>query len=378
LLCFNHDETESDNQRPTALCKTLRHLLICLNKRVTKHGAQIALNSIATLKFLYHEKTFEIMLELTQKELDQNVSKIPSFPRGFPIVRLTIYMISSYESGSIGQVIQFCPSLTSVEIFAVNEITDADLLSLKFLNNLKRLDVKSRRFFKKSETDERMEDLKTTFQGGIVPLLKKFGHSLEILDITFIYLVDIWTILKFCPYLMSLRVPRLCDSVTALSESELTLYRNEKERFILKNLVELKCTDCCSTCSQEILPFLLSFPSLQEICITDCDAITDEFLHNVPWHTFTNLKRLDLCYCDFLTKQGVDALMTHHNCIEEIIMKSCPNLTPSNAYDWNLQAKRNNWKLKISFKILNIERYYNTDSVPTIGDFSPFLGFRTF
>jgi hypothetical protein len=79
----------------------------------------------------------------------------------------------------------------------------------------------------------------------VVPILKKFGHLLEDLDISFFIVVDIWTILKFCPYLYILIFYRHCDSVTALSESELELNRSdrsEKERFILKNLVELVIT----------------------------------------------------------------------------------------------------------------------------------------
>ena len=87
-------------------------------------------------------------------------------------------------------------------------------------------------------------------------------------------IVYIRTILKDFPCLTCL-FPIHYGRVSALAESELTLYRNEKERFVLKNLDILHlycknpnrgCTVCTSSHnSYTTLHFLLYFPSLKQI-----------------------------------------------------------------------------------------------------------------
>nr|CAH0101124.1 unnamed protein product [Daphnia galeata] len=161
----------------------------------------------------------------------------------------------------------------------------------------------------------------------------------EDLDISFFIVVDIWTIFKFCPYLYIFTFYRHCDSVTALSESELELNRSdrsEKERFILKNLVELDCYDCNSP---DILHFLWSFPLLANIYSVVFDTVTDEFLFDaVKFHKFKNLRKISLRYCDFVTKRAL-----------------------VNAYEWHRQAKRESWKFEIFFQNSDTVKYYSTD-----------------
>ena len=359
LLCFNCDGLEMEypiHERPSSLCKTLQHLLI-YSTGVTKQGARMAIRNLTMLKFLAHERIFEILLdaELIQKELNHYLSKIHSFL----FVRLLVFNISPYRGGSLGQVLQLCPSLTAIHIIYAKGLTDSELSSILSLKNLVRFQL---HYHCREDDDE--EDFEITFIGGVVPLLKEFGNSLRVLDIICFAIVDIWTILKFCPNLTSLFFNNHCDSLTALSESELTLFRNEKERFILKNLVKLDCAG--HTISAEILHFLWSFPLLEDIYITHCDILTDEFLQNaVKCHKFNNLMRLSIRHCDFVTKHGIDSFMTHHNRIEEISIDFCQNVMPRNAYDWHLRAKRENWKLNVHFKNSETEIYYRSHDLPT-------------
>lgn len=147
-----------------------------------------------------------------------------------------------------------------------------------------------------------------------------------------------------------------------MSESELELNRSdrsEKERFILKNLVELDCYDCNSP---DILHFLWSFPLLANIYSVVFDTVTDEFLfYAVKFHKFKNLRKISLRYCDFVTKRGIDALMTHQNGIELIKIHFCHNLALVNAYEWHRQAKRESWKFEIFFQNSDTVKYYSTD-----------------
>ncbi len=124
----------------------------------------------------------------------------------------------------------------------------------------------------------------------------------------------------------------------------------------MKNLDGLFCG---YNTSPQILNFLLSFPVLIEIDIKPCDALTDEFLQSaVSFHKLKNVKNFTLSFCHYVTKRGIDALMTNNNCVKEIRIKCCDNLTHENAYEWHLQAKKENWKFNIHYKDSDFDKYY--------------------
>jgi hypothetical protein len=52
--------------------------------------------------------------------------------------------------------------------------------------------------------------------------------------------------------------------------------------------------------------------------------------------------------------------MTNGNCVEEIVIDFCRNLTHGNAYEWHLQAKKENWKLNLRYKNSDVEISYRT------------------
>lgn len=86
------------------------------------------------------------------------------------------------------------------------------------------------------------------------------------------------------------------------------------------------------------------------VCMNVIRSLTNSYkmLQNAP-NFFKNLRNLQLFYCNVVTKKGIDALMTPSNCITELEIRSCSNLTLTNAEDWHLQAKKENWNLSISF-----------------------------
>lgn len=167
LLCFNYDGIDTDNQRPAALCKTLQHLSI-YSTSVTNQGIQMAINNLIVLKSLVHERLYEFLLDLIKTRFDiKNLPKIQSIP----LTCFPMETISPYESGSLAQVIQFCPSLTSVKIIAMKGITDSDILSLMSLTHLIRFHL---RYSRLSQEVKSIQDCLITFKGGVVPILKKF------------------------------------------------------------------------------------------------------------------------------------------------------------------------------------------------------------
>ena len=167
LLCFNYDGIETDNQTPAALCKTLHYLSI-YSTSVTNQGIQMAINNFIVLKSLVHERLYEFLLDLIKTRFDiKNLPKIQSIP----LTCFSMETISPYESGSLAQVIQFCPSLTSVKIIAMKGITDSDILSLMSLTHLIRFHL---RYSRLSQEVKSIQDCLITFKGGVVPIFKKF------------------------------------------------------------------------------------------------------------------------------------------------------------------------------------------------------------
>lgn len=221
------------------------------------------------------------------------------------------------------------PSLIKFVIRPTKGLRDNDLVSLMSLKKLRVFEIYS------LSGDEAVD---ITFSGGIVPLLKVMGHSLEILDISFFDDVDIWTVIEFCPNLLSLCLEN--HRGKALPGSD--------HRFILKKLKRL---DCGYNILPRTLHYLMSFPSLVKISICDCDTFTDDFIEKeVKRNVFQNLKLIELFHCDLVTKRGIDALMTDGNSLQKISFRYCKNVTLENVYDWKKQARSKNWKLNFNFK----------------------------
>lgn len=320
---------QNDGKSINPILKTLEKLMI-YNTGVTKTGARMALHNLPALKLLKHETTFEILVKLAETASSQ----IPKFS----ICCLFVKKILPYGNGGLGLVVSLCPSLTCVVIDFIKGLTDKDLLSLIPLQ-LRELRISN-------SYPPKEDEVEFTFDGGVGPLLKEVGSSLMILDTIFFDVVNIWTIFELCPNLVSLS---LNDHRIGSERSPVI----EPNVFpILSEFSTLKKLHICQgfDLTPEILFFLLSSPSLKIISITDCAALTDDVRDLVKCHRLQNLKELKLMYCESLTKEGVDALMTHHNSLKSISFCSCKLLTQDDILVWEQQTCKNNWKLNLFFK----------------------------
>jgi hypothetical protein len=186
-------------------------------------------------------------------------------------------------------------------------------------------------------------DTEITFDGGVAPLLKVFGRSLETLALECIDLIRISTIIDFCPNLYALYM----SDVTGSLENERHLFQSEKKPPVFK---ELKQLICILDVPVDILLFLLSSPSLEHIGISCCDVLTDEILLETVkcQHRLNNLKKFELDKCDSVTKRGIDALLRNGcNPLEVIEIYRCKNIVDQNYADWNSLIANKNWNCKI-------------------------------
>ncbi|XP_046449280.1 uncharacterized protein LOC124197778 isoform X2 [Daphnia pulex] len=323
------------------LRNTLQQLLISC-RSVTKKGTKMALQHFPALQVIENRNIFDVLVEVVK-----SAARIQPQPQivKFPFFRLRIRPLGLYRKGDLGLVLGCCPGLLDLTIVVKKGLTDSDLFCLTNLKNLRLLIMTG---LKRSRGDE------ITFDMGIAPSLKVIGNSLKVLNLPY-FEVDIWTIVKYCPNLISLIFQKHCESLSALSENEVIQLRKEKGRVIFEDLQFL---DCGFNLSNDILFALLSCPLLEEVDISDCNALTDDFLQEaMKIGIFKNLQVLYLTACNLVTKQGLDALLINDgNPLAEIIFSYCEKVTKDNVYDWYKIAHLYNWELILEFENLDTER----------------------
>jgi hypothetical protein len=208
------------------------------------------------------------------------------------------------------------------------------------LKKLRKFEIFKSRFWVPNKT-------KVTFDGGVAPLLKVFGKSLETLVLKGLDLVRISTIIDFCPNLIVLHI----SDVTGYLENERNLFQVEKHPPVFQ---QLKLLICVSTgilqMPVDVLLFLLSSPKLEHVTLFSVYAFSDEVLmETVKCHQLKNLRQLDLSQCNSLTKHGIKKFL-RKNCspLEMISFYCCKNIGLQSYSDLLSLIAKKNWNLKIS------------------------------
>ena len=209
------------------------------------------------------------------------------------------------------------------------------------LKKLRKFEIFKSRFWVPNKT-------KVTFDGGVAPLLKVFGKSLETLVLKGLDLVRISTIIDFCPNLIVLHI----SDVTGYLENERNLFQVEKHPPVFQ---QLKLLICVSTgilqMPVDVLLFLLSSPKLEHIALFSVYAFSDEVLmETVKCHQLKNLRQLDLSQCNSLTKHGIKKFLrkSRYVPLEIISFYCCKNIGLESYSDLLSLIAKKNWNLKIS------------------------------
>ena len=321
-------------------------LLAITQSDITKKGAKMAIQHFPAIRCVKHKQSFDVLIEVARAAelFAQHLAhQHPSHITGtYSLTRIVIYISSTYRSGDIELMIKYFPSLSDLTFLVKKGLTDTDLSCLTNLKNLQIL-----KFFTDPNSDE--DEISITFDRGLAPVFKVIGSTIINLELDHFEFVDIWTLVKFCPNLISLNFENQCQSLSALSENEIIQLRNEKGRGIFK---DLKFLGCGFNISKDILFDLLSCPSLESVQLTHCDALTEEFLKEaISYDLFNkNLKCLKLNSCEFVTKEVLDELAMSDNNLEEISIYFCDKVTKDHVKDWHTFARHQNWELYLSFE----------------------------
>ncbi|XP_046646487.1 uncharacterized protein LOC124336743 isoform X3 [Daphnia pulicaria] len=327
------------------LCVTGNCKSICVldltGCQCTTKALQMALDNLPVLKVLCHESLLEGLAEIAQNALDRKL-KLPKYS----LSTLHVLVKTAYKSGSLRKSLLLCPNVTKVFLSMRTEgLKDVDLLSLLSLEKLCVFVI--RNFVKKREGNELFFYKDLTFDGGIVPLLQKFGSSLETLCIEGFFLeVDIMVVIENCPNLQTLCL--LSDSYKMVSTTDEGRNCFRRDQPILKKLEVLCLTSENYWIAPQNLLTLFSSPLLIYIHIKRCDTLTDDILHRVAkLHSFCNLETLVFHRCSSITKRGVDVFMKETNPLRKIYIGGCEKITLENFNDWEKTAIwiKKNWHI---------------------------------
>ena len=322
-------------------CKSIRRLKVH-GSSVSREGVKLALRNLPALQELdvltvHHLAEMHQADFMSQKLLDK------------PKYSLTVLDIPPhygsylYLAGSLELIAFLCPALTRVNVGSIGLKEERDLLSLSTLERLTELKIVCT-----------VSDI-LTFSGGLVPLLSVKGNSLtslELLNLNPIrrFSTNIPILIKFCPNLTCLKLWR--NSYTTTRWMEERMGTIQRKRIKLKNFKfkKLKRLTLCGEILSEDWMCLLSSPSLTDIEIRSCGALTDHVLQEaVQSNEFNQLKKLDLFDCNLVTEKSIELFMTESNPLTEINLNCCKKLTKKDVENWQNKSVEKNWELSVLF-----------------------------
>jgi hypothetical protein len=249
----------------------------------------------------------------------------------------SLYILENtiYKNQSLELSVLLCPNITKVHIiWREGRLTDADILSLRSLENLNTLEIKHNAFLPG-----------LTFDGGVAPLLQTVGTTLKKLNLKgFFNDVDIQAIIESCPNLQSLTVS-VQRLKTTWSKSEEMPTRNPASD-------QLAFLDLYGSVTTENLVALLSSPSLAHVRLSNCPSLTDEILHGTATqHSFRNLEYFKLYHCPSVSKKGIDILFRDTNPLKEIHLAWCERIKHKDWITWKELLDKHNWDLLLSHQL---------------------------
>ena len=239
-----------------------------------------------------------------------------------------------YVRGALAAAVQFCPFIVDVHLFRVKQFFDKDLRVLLNLKQLHSLTLQDR--------------MDISFDGGILPILRKFGSkSLEKFDVRGPE-VDVSAIAQHCPKLRSLTLIEICRYIQSPPQSSKPRqYQLNLECLLVVNFDWPNSTRSPSSADLSIL--LISSPSLMSITMCGIVTLTDQLIERVAiFHGFPKLNNVDVEYCDTLTTNAIDILLSLKSPITGIVIGRCEELDEEDVDEWNEMAQKNNWDLSIT------------------------------
>ncbi len=196
----------------------------------------------------------------------------------------------------------------------------------------------------------------------MVPLLEKFGSSLDTLAIQFVPHTSIPVIMELCPNLRHLDLYYRGDEPTPgrvwpriesepLSEPELKFEK-------LEELVLMVDNDFDAIPTGDLILLFSSSPALVDVDVDSCDNLTSSVLEKIlKKNPLRNLKTLKLYDCP-IKKKGIELLMRESNPLQSIRWLNYNYDIAEFCNMWNAAAQMRKW----DFFIENYDCHNDSDS----------------
>jgi hypothetical protein len=368
-LCVSVNHLGKEDQR-LGQCKSIETLIIG-GTRITKKGIQTALFNLPFLKKFEIPGGYscpvpvQLLAEIHQPDWSiKHLKDIRKYSLDSLCLRDWILYYGThyhtpffgvpYTSGSLGLVASLCPSVTLVKVDLIIGLTDSEMLGLLSLENVNELGIIGNDV-----------DTTVTFEGGVVPLLKRFGSTLKELGLSYLDDVNVRAIIDFCPKLQSLTLDSNGNySTTVSAKKDAEPYHHSKRCKIeqnpsmLKNLEKL-CVNIADysedlveerNISSEDLLSLFSSPSLIDIQMFESDYLTDYVFERASEiHQFLSLEKLKLCRCQSLTRRAIDVVMNKKTPLKTIDILDCDNISDVDIALLISNARSENWELSVEY-----------------------------
>ena len=257
-----------------------------------------------------------------------------------------------YEKGDLQAAIQMCPFLVDLTIIDSlgshdtedQSIFDLDLAALiEFeLPHLRHLTFK---FL-----------LYTSFSRVILPILQKFGPSLESLHLECLQEIQVGEIIRCCPNLRSLALIACRCIPSNFSGSTRLEHLKHLRMCAMENFYPNADTPRVLSHSAVDLIVLLSNESLVTIAFFNVVAFVDQVFEKAALlHGFPNLQEIKLELCGSFTKNTINRLLALKNPLKKVTIGNCERIHDQHIEVWRRMAILNNWDLEV---VCSNERFW--------------------
>lgn len=347
-LCGGVNDLEMENvlDGSPGQCKKLQHLsIICTG--VTQKGVQMALRQLPHLQVLEIEHVIANLADMHRNELVR--------PK-YALTRLVSRQDHDnspaslpYRIGDLRLAASLCPHITYLKLWHVIGVSDDDLLGLMVLERLRTLEISH------WDWGRSPDECRITFDGGLLPLLKARGRSLQTLTLYDLLIsVRVGSIVQYCPNLESLSFYS-CSYSVVLEEDGLDSSSQGKrmptdlvrmkhlKRFYLVSLSDYDIP------AKALLLILSSSPSLEFLSIERSNALDDHVLREAFLsHPFESLENLEFDDCNSVSKVGIDLFMNESNNLKTMKLTKCSSVLEADIEYWKERAKENGWDFDVS------------------------------
>ncbi len=310
-LCVSVNNLEAYNGK-VGQCKSIEKLMI-QGTKITHLGCQLALQNLPHLTLFDCGFSAQLLAKMHREASERDPSEFPKFS----LIALYHHATNEvpYVSGSLKLTASLCRStIVKLEIDLVAGLTDTDLLGLLVLKELKELKLQG------CSDGNWVRLSQISFDGGVAPVLKSLGNSLNTLILTsFDVCINLLIIAEYCSELRSLFLTNNeCYTLpedfhlaeTCSHFKKLEIMHLERNSFFLMAFEAFRDFEHEDLMSTDMLFLLLSSPFLKNVSIESYTCLTDNLLYDVAKiHGFQNLETLSLRYCSSVTKEAIDILI---------------------------------------------------------------------